>query len=275
MMQTTNCYFYSNDVDVQLILDPTLKLRDRTVYQRNIKLYHGIDNVIRFTIKNNNQQRVNITGFNVTFNLISGSEGALILSKAATIVDAPFGIVTVTLNELELLDLKNQYYSYSLFVTDVDTGEQHIIYSDTDYDVRGQIILLDGHYPSFRPSVPVDLPAPVRLVITSDHSKLVTTTGVVKADSPTRQQSSHHTVQLYPAAFSGTVLVQATLDALPNPTSWADIGTITFLAQDTPTYFNWDGVFAGIRFIITTDPIDETIIPLPSSGSIRKILYRS
>ena len=46
--------------------------------------------------------------------------------------------------------------------------------SDTDYDVKGEIILLAGHYPSFRPSINVDLPSPVRIVITSEPGQLVT-----------------------------------------------------------------------------------------------------
>ena len=279
-MQTTNCYFYHNEVDVQLNIDPTLKLRNRIVYQRTIKLYHGIDNTIRFTFKNNNQQRVNITGFAVTFNMISGPEGSIIVSKPATIIDAPQGIVTVVLNELELMDLPNQYYNYSLIVTDVDTGAQHIVYSDTDYDVKGELILLSGHYPSFHPSVDVDLPAPTRIVITSDISQLVVTTGIVQADTPTRQQSAHHTAQFYYDHFSGKIEIQATLDSLPAVPSWATIATLTFVDQNVPTYYNWDGVFTGCRFVITPDPALPGSFPPPpaippSSGEVTKILYRS
>ena len=279
-MQTTNCYFYHNEIDVQLNIDPTLTLRNRTVFMRTLKLYHGIDNIIRFTFKNANQQRVNITGFDVDFHMISGADGTIIVSKPATIVDAPYGVVTVTLNELDLLDCRDMYYGYSLVVTDVDTGEQHVVYSDTNYDVRGEIVLLAGHYPGFRPSINVDLPSPVRIIITSEPGQLVTTTGVVKADTPTLQQSSHHTAQFNFDNFSGKIEVQSTLDALPAPNSWATQATLIYTEQKTPTYCNWDGVFAGVRFVITPDPIPPELIPPPpavppSSGSVTKILYRA
>lgn len=278
-MQTTNCYFYPNEVDVQLNIDPTLKLRNRIVYQRSIKLYHGIDNTIRFTFKNNNQQRVNITGFAVTFNMVSGPEGSVIVSKPATTINAPYGVVSVVLTELELMDLPNQYYGYSLIVTDVDTGQQHIVYSDTNYDVKGELILLDGHYPSFHPSINVDLPSPVREVISSDAGYLVITTGTIVSDTPTRQQSAHHTAQFYFDHFTGIIRVQATLDSLPAVPSWATIDTLTFTDQNVPTYYNWDGVFTDCRFVIIPDqpipgPTPTPSIP-PESGKVTKILYRS
>lgn len=255
-MQTMICYYYHNDVDVQLNIDPTLTLRNRVEYMRLLKLYKGIDNVVRFTFKNSDQQRVNITGWDVEFNIISDEEASVVVSTPATVIDANAGVVTATVSELDLLDLNNRFYSYSVMVTDPLSGTEQVVYADESYGARGELELLSGHYPTFRRSIDVLLPAPTAGVIT---------TSAVVSDTPTRQQSAHHTVQYYFDNFTGDVEVQVTLDALiPGPANWATLTTTTFTDQTANAYQNFDGVFSAVRFVIT-----------PVSGSVTKILYRA
>ena len=265
-MQTLLCYHYPNAVEVQLNVGPTLKLRNRSVYQRTLKLYKGIDNVVRFTFKNSDQQPVNITGWVVTFHLISDEEGSVVVSKGVTTVDAIKGVVTVNINELDLLDLHNRFYNFSLSVTDPLTGIQQVVYSDDNYGVRGEVELLAGHYPQFHPSINVTLPMMSNNNITSS---------TVVADTPTRQQSAHHTAQFYFDDFSGSVEVQATLDSLPPngntsanvSLSWAPVTSTTYINQTVPTYTNFDGVYTAVRFVITPT--------IPPVGNVTKILYRA
>lgn len=262
-MQSLFVYYYPNTVEVQLNLDPTTRLRNYFMYKRTVKVYKGIDNIIQFVFKNSENKPVNITGWNVNFNIISDEEGAIVFSQPVTVIDANVGIVTTTIGELALIDLNNVQYNYSLSITNQTTGQEQVVYTDDNYGARGEIELLDGHYPTFKPSINVTLP-------TSSNTNIVTSS--VAADTPARQQSAHHSAQFYFAAFTGTINVQATLDPIPpngwsganTSISWSSVSTLSFATQTTNTYFNWDGVYSACRFVIT-----------PTIGSVTKIYYRA
>lgn len=262
-MQSLIVYYYPNIVEVQLNLDPTTKLRNRAMYRRTVKLYKGIDNVIQFIFKNAEQKTVNITGWDVKFNMISDEEGSIVYSTPVTVIDANTGVVTATLGELDLIDLNNIHYNYSLSITDQTTGQEQVVYTDDNYSARGEIELLDGHYPKFKPSINVTLP-------TSSNSSIITSS--VASDTPARQQSGHHTAQFYFDNFSGTIDVQATLDPVPpngwtsanTSVSWATVIALPYQDQIANDYINWDGVYSAVRFVI-----------YPVSGAVTKILYRA
>lgn len=264
MMQNIDCFFYPNNVEIQWNLDPTLQLRNRVMYQRTIKIYKGIDNLVKFTFKNSDQKRVNVLGWDIYFNITDDEEGSVVATKQATVLGDPIkGEVLVKLTELDLLDLEHEFYGYSMSVHDPLTGLEQVVYSDDNYNARGEIQLLDGHYPKFRPSIKVQLPT---------NSNSTITSSTVTADTPTRQQSAHHTAQFYFTGFTGNVLVQTTLDALPPngntssnvSVSWATVSSLQFTDQNDTTYTTWDGVYSASRFMI-----------LPDSGTVDKILYRS
>ncbi len=263
-MQSVDIFYYPNNIDVQLNVDPTLQLRNRVMYQRTIKLYQGIDNLVKFTFKNSDQKRVNVQGWNIYFNITDDEEGSVVVTKPATIIGDPIkGEVLVMVTESDLMDLDYEYYAYSLSVRDPLTGIEQVVYTDDNYNARGEIHLLSGHYPKFQQSVKVQLPTISNSTITSS---------TVTADTPTRQQSAHHTAQLYFAGFTGNVLVQTTLDALPpngntsanTSVSWATVSSLSFDNVTGTTYTTWDGVYSASRFMI-----------FPTTGTVTKILYRS
>jgi hypothetical protein len=263
-MQNIDAFYYPNNIDVQLNVNPALQLRNRVMYQRTVKLYQGIDNLVKFTFKNSDQKRVNVLGWDIYFNITDDEEGSVIVTKQAVVLGDPVqGEVTVTVTESDLMDLEYEYYAYSLSVRDPLTGFEQVVYTDDNYNARGKINVLSGHYPQFRKSVKVQLPT---------NSNSIITSSTVTADTPTRQQSAHHTAQLYFTGFTGNVLVQTTLDALPpngntsanTSVSWATVSTLQFVDQNVSTYTTWDGVYSASRFMI-----------MPNSGSVTKILYRS
>lgn len=259
-MQNITCYYYPNAVEVQWNNDPTLNLRNRIVYTRTVKLYKGVDNVLRFAFKNGDQKTVNVTGWDITFNMLSDDESLIVVAKDAVAVNANLGIVTATITDLDLVDLSNFRYKYSLTITD-PYGSEQVVYADDNYGVRGEIELLDGPHPKFKSSIDVLLPS----------SNTNVTTSSVASDSPSRQQSAHHTTQFYFENFTGNVEVQGTLDTLPAISNigsatlnWATISTLPFANQADTTYYNFDGVYTAIRYVVTAD-----------SGEVSKILYRA
>jgi hypothetical protein len=262
-MQTINLFYYNNTVEVQLNIDPTLTLRNKVVYQRTLKLYKGVDNVIRFVFKNSDQKPVNLTGFDITFNIVDNETGSLLITKAGTIVNATGGVVTVPLTEFDTLNLQHDWYNYTVLATDPLTGTQHVIYTDDNYEAEGQIHLIPNAYPTFHPSINVQLPT---------NSNTSVTTSTLTADSVALQASAHHTAQFYFTNFSGHIDVQGTLDVLPpngttsgnTSVSWGSVGILTYTNQNTTDYANWNGVYTAVRFVIT-----------PIIGAVDKILYRT
>lgn len=265
-MQTLNSYVYYNTVVVQLTIDPATPHRNRNMYARTVKIYNGIDNLIRFEVKNSDQKSLNLTGFDITFNLISDEEGAVLFTTTASAVDLLTGIVEVKIPEIELLHLDNERYNYSLLATNVDTGQQHVVYAGDNYEARGELHLLSGHYPTFKHSISVQMP-------TTSNSNVITSS--ITSDTPTRQRSANHTAQFYFNDFTGVIDVQATLDPLPTVSNsganvspvWATVTSLSYTAQETPTYLNFNGVYTAVRFIITP--------ALTTTGTVPKILYRA
>jgi hypothetical protein len=233
------------------------------MYQRNVNIYKGVDNIIRFTFKNSDQHLINVTGWDIQFNMFSDEEGALVISTPVTAIDANAGVVTATILNTDLVSLDNRYYSYSLTITDPTTGIEQVVYSDDNFGARGRILLREGPYPKFNPSINLSLP--------TDSNSNITTSEVI-ADLPTRQLSTQHTAQFYFQTFSGNIDIQSTLDAIPpngntsanTSISWSTISSLQFNNQNDTTYYNWNGIFSACRFIIT-----------PVTGNVTQILYRA
>ena len=265
-MERTNAYYYPNLIEVQCNPDPLITARHKIMYQRKIKLYKGVQNLVQFLFKNADQKPVNVTGWTITFNMMSDYEGILALSKPATVVNAIGGLVTVSVSEFDLIDLVNNRYSYALTVTDPN-GIEQVVYSDDNYDVRGEVILTAGPYPELKNSILVDLP-------TNSNTNVITSSLV--ADKGSRQQSANHSAQFYFNNFTGNITVQGTLDSLP-PTgnvaastlSWGTISNLQYTNQALTDYHNFTGVYTAVRFVVA--PTNGNVNPSP----VTKILYRS
>jgi hypothetical protein len=59
-MQLGSVYLYPNRLDVYTNFDDWVHERNRKVYQRNLKVYRGVDNRIEFRVKTSDQKVVNI-----------------------------------------------------------------------------------------------------------------------------------------------------------------------------------------------------------------------
>ena len=66
-------YLYDNKHTVQFLdmSDPTIKTRNRPVYQRPITVYQGVDNPCVIEFKNQDQKPVNLTGYTFTFDSLT------------------------------------------------------------------------------------------------------------------------------------------------------------------------------------------------------------
>jgi hypothetical protein len=148
-MQKISSYLYSNRV-ILLANLAGFTVEYTNVYQRNLKIYNGIDNTIEFDIKNADQKRIDLTTLpQIELNVMDVRGKALENSPYTVTPTALKGIATVTIPQDDLDELSNQYLKYS--VTAVNTaGADVLLYADTKFGAVGTIELVGDALPTFR-----------------------------------------------------------------------------------------------------------------------------
>lgn len=267
MTQTVTSYLYDNKVDVLINNDITNNLRNRVVYSRTLKIYKGIDNTVKLQFKNTDQIPVNMTGYAVQFNIINEETGSTWLSVDGTVLNGNTGIVSATIKDVDIIDLPDEWYNYSVSVIDPQ-GTPQLSYSSDNWTVRGDLQILGGNYPQFIPSLLVQIP--------TNTSNATITSQSISSDPSLQGRNSLHTAQFYfdPNGFTGNIEVQATLSPIPTqngpnianatPIVWAHVTTLDYTSQTSPDFVNWQGAYTAIRFAITR-----------FVGNVTQILYRN
>tara|TARA_B100001287_G_scaffold31065_1_gene22166 strand:+ start:2191 stop:2955 length:765 start_codon:yes stop_codon:yes gene_type:complete len=254
-MQLVPRYLVSNSTVV--VLDGTGNLTEyNKVYQRNLKIAKGIDNVINFEIKNHDQKPVSILNTYTPYVEIFTEDNVLFKRYEGTIKENTTpnfkGQFTINIKDGDTLNLDAQYLSYTVYLTDTNQANT-LTYADTQYGITGTIELTNEAFPGAINSKEV----------TNFVDKIST---VIDGEPHINSNTALHTAAIYSTDFDGTVTVQGTLDA-NNTNSWFDISTETLTNPSTPHYVNFNGVFSNIRF-----KFDNTS---GNSGTIDKILVRN
>jgi hypothetical protein len=152
-MQQINSYIYDNSVLVQYDVDPEIMQRNRVVYTNTLQIYKGIDNILKIKVQNADQKPVNITGFNLTFNMVEDyvfANATTVLSTNVTIVNANAGLGTVTISSLNMIQLTAEQYNYNV---KINNGTANIAaYVDDNYGAAGQIMVSSAAYPVAEPA---------------------------------------------------------------------------------------------------------------------------
>ena len=275
-MQFNPVYLYVNKLDVFTTPTDTWSTeRYRRVYNRNLKIFRGVDNRIDIQVRNNDQKASNIVGSTLVFNLVSQDTKHLVLQKDFTAMDLATGKVTVILTAEELLDLDVGFYNYSIIKevrTTVDSTDYTVtskmpLYMDSQYDTVGTLEITGDVYGDVSTSVNVS---------TFNYTNPFTqgavepfpfyTSEIIDARPNTSPAYPIHTFQFYTTNYTGTVEIQASLDAqgaTPRETKWATVATVDLLTQQ---YKNVTGKYNWFRV--------KHIPALNNTGTVDKILYR-
>jgi hypothetical protein len=229
----------------------------RPVYQRQIQLYKGVDNVLEFKVLNADQKAVDISTY-VPKLYAFGEDKTMLIEKTGT-VSATKGVFTVTVTENDLLNIKQQYLGYNILLED-DSGKT-LTYAHSNFD-NDATMFINAR----------TLPGPTASYNVTAFSKIDINTDIWISESVTAQPAINgnealHTAAIYTDAFTGDVVIQATLDnQVTGSTAWADVATVTFTGTETePKPVNFNGVFSHLRFKVDADPANK----------ISKILVRN
>lgn len=148
-MITIKAYLYPNTVEVQ-IYDPTIfTTRNRVVYSRPIKVYQGIDNPIQILVKNQDQKKVDLTGYTVQIDIQDFTNNATVWSgnvnfSANTGGNIQLGQGNFTITANTLANLEQRFYKLTTR-TISSTDIQAPLYIDDNYGVPLDLEVLPGY----------------------------------------------------------------------------------------------------------------------------------
>jgi hypothetical protein len=150
-MQKISSYLYPNRIELLIDL-AGFTVEFTSVYQRNVKLYNGIDNTIEFDIKNADQKRIDLTTLsNLKLNIMDASGNALPNSPYnITPILEKKGISYVTIPQNDLADLSPQFLKYSVSATKDDRDV--MLYADSRFGAVGTVELIGNAMPTSRTS---------------------------------------------------------------------------------------------------------------------------
>jgi hypothetical protein len=275
-MQFNPVYLCVNKLDVFTTPADTWSTeRYRRVYNRNLKIFRGVDNRIDIQVRNNDQKASNIVGSTLVFNLVSQSTKHLVFQKDFTAMELATGKVTVIVTAEELLDLDLGFYNYSIIKevrstvdsTDYTVTSKMPLYMDTQYGTVGTLEITGDVYGNVSNSLNVDTfnyTSPFTQGAVEPRPWYVSE--IIDAAPNTSPAYPIHTFQFYTTNYTGTVEIQASLDsqgATPRETKWATVATVDLLTQ---RYKNVTGKYNWFRI--------KHIPALNNTGTVDKILYR-
>lgn len=274
-MQFNPVYLYINKLDIFTSLSDSWPTeRYRKVYNRNLKVFRGVDNRIDIQVRNSDQKASNITGSVLVFNLVSQDTKDLVLQKDFSAMDLATGKVTIKLTETELLDLDNGLYNYSIVKEirrNIDESNYEVtnripLYVDSQYDAVATLEIAGDVYGGVSQSRIVNTFHYVNPQTQGENVPLWYESEIIDALPSTQSAYPLHTFQFYSTNYTGTVIIQASLEdqgATPRSNKWITVSTVDL---NTEKYKNVTGKYNWFR-IKHTPATNNT-------GTIDKILYR-
>ena len=275
-MQFNPVYLYVNKLDVFTTPTDTWSTeRYRRVYNRNLKIFRGVDNRIDIQVRNSDQKASNIAGSTLVFNLVSQDTKDLVLQKDFTGMDLATGKVTIIVTADELLDLDIGFYNYSIVKevrstvdsTDYVVNSKMPLYMDSQYDTVGTLEITGDVYGGVANSLVVDTFNYTNPFTQGDTEPFpFYTSAIIDAAPNTSPAYPIHTFQFYSTNYTGTVEIQASLEsqgATPRDTKFSTVATVD-LANEK--YKNVTGKYNWFRI--------KHIPALNNTGTVDKILYR-
>jgi hypothetical protein len=251
-MQLGSIYLYPNKTNAYTNFDDWITERYRQVYQRNFKIYRGIDNKLEWQVKNSDQKPKSISGLSFVFSLISFDNQELIVEKDCNIDSVSNGRINVIIKDLEMLDLEIGSYRYSIrferreIINQTESYrvlETGPLYIDSQYGALGHIEVVGDVRGNLIPSQEIrefsSYVKPWR-----DEDSFVSS--IIDTNSQLVTAKTLHTLQFYFNRYTGRVIVQGSLDQGGNPQTWNDLQLLDYIDVEKE-YVNIVGKYNWLR----------------------------
>tara|TARA_B100000586_G_C20076959_1_gene413510 strand:+ start:543 stop:1331 length:789 start_codon:yes stop_codon:yes gene_type:complete len=262
-MQILPRYLVNNQITI-IANEAGLITEYRPMYQRNIQVYRNIDNVLQFRLLNSDQKPLDVSVYTPKF-VAFDENNTLIIEHNGVVLpgddSSPTrGLFSVTVTENDLLNIKQQFLSYNVYLVDADNNKV-LTYTDTQFSNAGVIYVNSEAFPG---------PSPTYSVTQFQQYNFSSEEYIsesLSAEPAINGNEALHTAAVYTSSYIGNIIVQATLEnSVTESTAWADVQTVAFSGAETqPTPINFNGVFNHLRFKTDANPTDK----------ISKILVRN
>ena len=148
-MQKISIYLYPTRIELLTDL-PTFNVEYTSVYQKNIKIYRGVDNLIEFDIKNPDQKRIDLNTLDEINMIIMDHYGNELPNSPYAVIPSELkGIANVVIPYDDLENLDAQYLRYS--VTARKNDQLIMLYSNAHFGASNTIELDTTSMPLAQP----------------------------------------------------------------------------------------------------------------------------
>ncbi len=113
----------------------------RQVYQRKVKIYKGIDNTIEFEVRNSDNRRDNVAGYEVVVKFFDAERKNVFTVSGQPILGKP-GLLSIVVTQDLIEKLDPQLLTFAAFLRNAD-GER-LLYSDADFNLSLTAEIFDG-----------------------------------------------------------------------------------------------------------------------------------
>lgn len=114
----------------------------RQVYQRKIKLYKGIDNTIEFEVRNSDNRKDNVVGYEVVAKFFDNDRKNVFTITGTALAGKP-GLMAITVPTDTIAMLDPQLLSMAVFLR--NGNEERMLYSDADFNLALTVELANGY----------------------------------------------------------------------------------------------------------------------------------
>jgi hypothetical protein len=126
------------------------------VYAKRLTLNLGVDNVLLFSLVNQDEKPVNVNGCTFTFRITNTAGTVILLQAPMTILNAATGQIKVSIPASDTLELIAQPANYSITVQSGILNQA--VFTNAQAGARAPIDLVNSIFPQFIPSVPLTIP---------------------------------------------------------------------------------------------------------------------
>lgn len=277
---TVTVYVYDDTHTV--IVNTSANQGSTTMYDKTIKLYQGIDNTVKFALKDNDRNAVDLTNLTVTFNVVDATTNESILSRPLTVTNAVKGLAQLNLPASAIDNVAGTFYNYSLYTTNA-SSEQQVVFTDLNEAAHGTLEVVEGIASNPRTTEEITFEGSNPNFTKQNIGKTATGetwyySSAVSGASERNLTSAKHTIALYSNGFDGDIIVEGSMQSTANTTSHTDWFHIKLDGQandyvsltnsTTIASYNFTSMAKWIRIIYLPTAVADV-------GTITKILVRN
>ena len=277
---TVTVYVYDDTHTV--IVNTSANQGSTTMYDKTIKLYQGIDNTVKFALKDNDRNAVDLTNLTVTFNVVDATTNESILSRPLTVTNAVKGLAQLNLPASAIDNVAGTFYNYSLYTTNA-SSEQQVVFTDLNEAAHGTLEVVEGIASNPRTTEEITFEGSNPNFTKQNIGKTATGetwyySSAVSGASERNLTSAKHTIALYSNGFDGDFIVEGSMESTANTTDhtqWFHIKLdgqsndyVSLTNSTTIASYNFTSMAKWIRIIYLPTAVADV-------GTITKILVRN